>query len=189
MLIGTATIFDYYSETFQLPDGSYVNCEILDTSGQEKYNALNKIYYQRADCCVLVYDITDLESFEACNNYYKEEISKMCKKDTKVILVGNKADLEKERKVSNEDGAKFAKENKYYFKETSCEKNFNVADAFETIIIMTNNDMVKIGKQNFVEKIKLQSIQNEDDDNNSIKGELKNTGLLAVKKKKKKICC
>ena len=71
--MGTETIFGYYSETFQLPDGSYVNCEIIDTGGQEKYNALNKIYYQRADCCVLVYDITNSKSFEECKDYYKDE--------------------------------------------------------------------------------------------------------------------
>ena len=107
----TRTIFDYYSETFQLSDGSYVNCEILDTGGQEKFNALNKIYYQRADCCVLVYDITNRESFQECNNFYKDEIKNNCKEGVKVILVGNKTDLEKQRKVSKEEGIKLAEEN------------------------------------------------------------------------------
>ena len=66
----------------------------------------------------------------------------------KVILIGNKVDLKEQRLVSQEEGAKFAEENNYYFKETSCEKNFNVADAFETIIIMTHSDMIKNGNQN-----------------------------------------
>ena len=43
----TETIFDHFSETYQLQDGSYVNCEILDTGGQEKYNAVNRTYYKR----------------------------------------------------------------------------------------------------------------------------------------------
>ena len=150
--MGTETIFSYYSETFQLPDGSYVNCEILDTGGQEKYNALNKIYYQRADCCVLVYDITNTKSFEECRDYYKNEIISNCKNNVKVILVGNKSDLEKQRQITKEEGIEFALENKYYFKETSCEVNFNVADAFETIIIMTNNDMVKNNELNLSRK-------------------------------------
>ena len=110
--MGTETIFDYYSETFQLPDGSYVNCEILDTGGQEKYNALNKIYYQRADCCVLVYDITNTKSFEECRDYYKNEIISNCKNNVKVILVGNKSDLEKQRQITKEEGIEFAQENK-----------------------------------------------------------------------------
>ena len=115
------TIFDYYSETFQLPDGSFVNCEILDTGGKEKYNSINRIYYKRADCCILVYDITDINSFEECRDYYKNEILKNCKQNTKVILLGNKTDLEEKRKISIEEGAKLAEENDYYFKETSCE--------------------------------------------------------------------
>ena len=135
--MGTETIFDYYSQTFQLTDGPYVNCEIIDTGGQEKYNALNKIDYQKADSCLLVYDITNSKSFEECKNYYKDKIINNCKNKVKVILVGNKTDLEKQRQVTREEGIEFAQQNKYYFKETSCEVNFNVEDAFETIIIMT----------------------------------------------------
>ena len=52
--------------------------------------------------------------------------------------MGNKADLQKERKVPPEDGASLAQENDYMFKETSCVKNENVADAFETLIEITN---------------------------------------------------
>ena len=73
------------------------------------------MHYERADCCILVYDITNLKSFEVCKNFYKREISKTCKKGIKVILIGNKVDLENERKVSKEIGAKFAKENDCLF--------------------------------------------------------------------------
>ena len=101
--------------------------------------------------------------------------------------MGNKADLEKGRKVSSKEGAKFAKENDYFFKETSCENNFNVADAFETIIIMTNNDMIKIGKQNLQEKIKLGEFgvgedgENQEEENSDI-------GKLTLKRKKNNCC-
>ncbi len=52
--------------------------------------------------------------------------------------MGNKADLQKERKVPPEDGASLAQKNDYMFKETSCVKNENVADAFESLIEITN---------------------------------------------------
>jgi len=136
---------------------------------------------------VLVYDITDSESFEECKNYYKKQISNICKKDIKVILVGNKADLKKNRKVLSEEGAKFAKENNYYFKETSCENNFNVADAFETIIIMTNNDMIKVGKLNLNEKIKLGDFKIEEGAGNDEESDNR-IGTLSIKKKKSKCC-
>ena len=158
------TIFDHYSQTYQFPDGSYANCEILDTGGQEKFRALNRIYYKRADCCVLVYDITNLQSFEECKDFYKNEIKNHCKKNIKVILVGNKADLEKERTVSKEEGANFAEENNYYFKETSCITLINVSDAFETIILMTNNDMIKNGTQNFREKMDIEEYKEKKSD-------------------------
>ena len=79
---------------------------------------------------MLVYDITNKNSFEECKNYYKNEILNNCKNNIKVILVGNKIDLEKQRKVTKEEGIQFAEENNYYFRETSCEINLNVADAF-----------------------------------------------------------
>ena len=46
----------------------------MDTGGQESFNAQNKIYYRRADCCLLDYDITNEESFKEIENYYVKEI-------------------------------------------------------------------------------------------------------------------
>ena len=111
----TVTIFDYYSETYQLPDGSYVNCEIMDTGGQETFDSQNKIYFKRADCCLLVYDITNPSSFEAIKNHYVKEIKDNCKKNIKVILLGNKSDLKDQRKIFHEDGANLAEKNQYIF--------------------------------------------------------------------------
>jgi len=177
VLCDSTTIFDFYTETFRLLDGSYVNCEIIDTGGQEKFNALNKTHYKRADCCVLVYDITSMESFEECENFYHKQIIENCKKDVKVILIGNKTDLEKDRKVKKEDGANFAEKNNYYFRETSCESNFNVSDAFETIIVMTHNDMMKNGEK--TEEIKEIKLIEDDEDKDVVK-------LSKTKKKLKK---
>ena len=104
-----------------------------------------------------------MESFEECENFYHKQIIENCKKDVKVILVGNKTDLEKDRKVKKEDGANFAEKNNYYFRETSCETNYNVSDAFETIIVMTHNDMIKNEEKNKEIKEKKEIIIEEDD--------------------------
>ena len=157
-----------------------MNCEIIDTGGQEKFNSLNKTYYKRADGCLLVYDISSRESFEECKNFYKNEIVENCKKNVKVILIGNKNDLEEQREISEEEGSKFAEENNYFFKETSCEKNFNVADAFETIIIMTHNDMIRKNSESLEESITEKPTKI---DIESIKSNKSN------KEKKKKKCC
>ena len=133
----------HYYNNYKLSDGSIVNIQILDTAGQEKFRALNTIYYRRADCCLLVYDITNSESFEECKNYFNDKIKEYCKENIQVILLGNKTDLENERKIPSELGAKFAYENKYTFMETSCLINENVADAFETLIEITYREMIK----------------------------------------------
>jgi Ras-related protein Rab-1A len=131
----------------------------MDTGGQEKYNAQNRTYYKRADCCVLVYDVTNKDSFDAIENFYVKEINNLCKENIKVILVGNKTDLKDKRKISNEDGADLATKYKFYFKETSCELNSNVADAFETIISMTHNEMMKNKESYLAEKLDIKILK------------------------------
>ena len=123
---------------FRLSDGSLANVHIYDTAGQERFRGLTGTYYRKADCCLLVYDITNYQSFIDCKDYYIKNIKEKCKKNIKVILLGNKADLQNGRKVRPEEGASLAVNNDYMFKETSCVKNENVADAFETLIEITN---------------------------------------------------
>ena len=127
-----------YFSCFKLSDGSLTNAQIIDTAGQEKYKSLNEQYYKKADGCLLVYDIANRESFEECKNYYIKNIIERCKKNAKIILLGNKTDLEDQRVVSSEEGANLALKNDYIFLETSCLKNTNVSNAFETLIEMTN---------------------------------------------------
>ena len=130
--------------TFQLSDGSIVNCFIYDTAGQERYKSLCESYYKKAEAILLVYDISNKKSFEIIKKYYCPKIKELCKKNIPVILLGNKADKEKERKVSLDEGVKFSNKENYTFKETSCLKNENVADAFETLIEMWNVEKSKI---------------------------------------------
>ena len=132
-----------YFSTYKLSDGSLVNVNIQDTAGQEKFKAVSESYYRKADCCLLVYDITNRKSFDEVKDYYNENIKEKCKKKIKVILLGNKTDLEDQRKVQPEEGAGLALENDYIFMETSCLKNANVSDAFETLIEITNIESKK----------------------------------------------
>ena len=120
-----------------------VTVEIVDTAGQEKYRSLSDRYYKKADGCLLVYDITNRESFDEAKNYFCQQINDKCKANIKVILLGNKTDLEDQRQVSAEDGVNFAIEKGYEFMETSCLKNRNVADSFETLIELTYGEAIK----------------------------------------------
>ena len=119
---------------------------VLDTAGQERYNAIFENYYKLADCCLLVYDITSKNSFEKVKSYYIEKIKEKCRKDTKVILLGNKTDLEEEREVTQDEGKDLANENGFIFMESSCKDNYNVSDAFTTLVEMTNNEYNKLNQ-------------------------------------------
>ena len=121
-----------------MSDGTVVNCLIYDTAGQERFNSINETYYKKADAVLLVYDITNKESFELIRNYYCPKIKEFCRKKIPIILLGNKTDLEKERVISMEDGIALSVEYKFKFCQTSCLKNENVADAFEALIELWN---------------------------------------------------
>ena len=127
----------------QLSDGSIIKLRVMDTAGQEKFNAINESYYKQADCCLLVYDITSMDSFKSIKNYYIKKIKEKCNSGLKVILLGNKTDLKDERQVSDDNGKDLAEKNGYMFMESSCKDNYNVSDAFTALVEMTNTDIKK----------------------------------------------
>ena len=134
---------DLIPKIFQLADGSVVKFQIYDTCGQERYNSINEFYYKRADAILLVYDISNRNSFLKIKDYYCDKIKELCNKDIPIILLGNKTDLEDQRKVPQEEGIALALSHNYKFKETSCTKNENVADSFEALIELWNVDYQK----------------------------------------------
>ena len=125
---------DKYIRAFQLRDGNIINCMILDTAGQERFDSLSLTYYKKADAVLLVYDISLKSSFDKIQNFYVEKIKDNCKKDIPILLLGNKTDKEDERQVSCEEGMDLALKENYEFKESSCFRNINVAGAFESLI-------------------------------------------------------
>jgi len=92
---------------------------------------------------MLVYDITDLESFQNLNTWLIE-IEKNASKNVDKILVGNKCDMENERKVTVEQGKEFAEQYGMKFFETSAKNSTNVSDAF---IAMTKEVMKNSSKK------------------------------------------
>ena len=81
---------------------------------------------------MMVYDITDLDSFNNLNTWLIE-IEKNASKNVYKILVGNKSDLESERKVTYSQGADFAAQYGMKFIETSAKDSKNVQEAFATM--------------------------------------------------------
>ncbi len=90
---------------------------------------------------MLVYDITDVESFEGINTWLVE-IEKNAPKDVYKVLIGNKCDMENNRKVTVEQGKEFAEQHNMKFFETSAKESKNVNEVF---IDMTKEILKKSG--------------------------------------------
>jgi Ras-related protein Rab-7A len=100
-----------------------VTLQLWDTAGQEKYNSINFSFYRGANCCILVFDITDVESFERLNKWktnFVDAVNPSESDNFPYIVVGQKLDLEAERKVSEADARAWCESQKIknYF-ETS----------------------------------------------------------------------
>ena len=106
---------------------------IWDTVGQERYRALAKIFYRDADVIIFVYDITSILSFEAIKNYWYIEAQKDASKNPILALVANKSDLDKNEKITYNEGRNFAKEIKAIFAQTSAISNLGINELFQII--------------------------------------------------------
>jgi len=106
-----------------------VNLAIWDTAGQEKFHALGPIYYRDANGALLVYDITDRDSFDRVQNWVKE-LRKMLGDNIVLIIAGNKADLERRRVVSLEEAEQYAASVGAKHLSTSAKQNKGVAELF-----------------------------------------------------------
>lgn len=85
-----------------------VSTQLWDTAGGEKHLSFQSIFYRKADGCLLVFDLTNPESFNSVPVWKEELLTKgevPNPRDFPIVLVGNKVDLESERKVLLIDNA------------------------------------------------------------------------------------
>ena len=121
---------DFKLKNIQI-DNKNIKLQIWDTAGQERFRTITTSYYKGAHAILIVFDLTDRESFEHVRNWMAD-IDKFAKEGVYRILVGNKCDLENSRKVRKEEGNEIA--NKYGIKyiETSAKETTNIDDLFES---------------------------------------------------------
>ena len=118
-----------------------IKLDIWDTAGQERFLSITKNTYKGSDGIILIYDLTNKESFKNINTWLKGiseniDINKTC-----FVLVGNKCDCDDLRQVSLEEGQNLAEEKGFPFFETSVKNNININQSFVAII----NQMIKMG--------------------------------------------
>ncbi|ETE69393.1 Ras-related protein Rab-3D [Ophiophagus hannah] len=110
-----------------------VKLQIWDTAGQERYRTITTAYYRGAMGFLLMYDISNQESFNAVQDW-ATQIKTYSWDNAQVILVGNKCDLEDNRVIPTEDGKRLADELGLEFFEASAKDNINVKQVFERLV-------------------------------------------------------
>ena len=136
------------NNTFKLSDGTIVGCNFYDTNGTQRYRSVNEALYKKVDGCIIIYDITNKNSFDEIENYFIPKIKEKCKENIPVLIIGNKIDMNDNRKVSTEEGKELASKYGFIFNETSSIENLNINDIFRIIIEITNNYCIKNREEN-----------------------------------------
>ena len=150
-----------------------IKLKIWDTAGQERFRNITQQYYKGADGIVLVFDLTDRNSFEKVREWMKQIQTYTQKDSIGIVLLGNKCDAEN-KAVSTEEASEIAKEFNMKFYETSAMNNINIEESFRDLSI----DIIKIKEA--------KNSSNDNPLNDSIK--IKPQGKEGGEKKKKKYC-
>ena len=184
-----ATIgLDFQSKNITIHDQD-VRLIIYDTAGQEKFRSLIPMYIREAQIILLVYDISDKDSFDAMPNWI-QEVKEVLNKEVVFALIGNKMDLESQRKVSYEEGKKLAEKNNFVFQEVSAKTGKNFENLFEVQIFETVYNKFRKEFEKREEGIEQPNFETNDNtnDNNDKKVKLESNNNVQTTKKKRRCC-
>eukprot|EP01135_Chromosphaera_perkinsii_P002947 Nk52_evm58s230 gene=Nk52_evmTU58s230 len=113
-------------------DDTTVKFEIWDTAGQERYHSLAPMYYRGAQAAIVVYDVTNNDTFNRAKTWVKE-LQRQASPNIVIALAGNKKDLSNKRMIETEEARSYAEDNGLLFMETSAKTAFNVNEIFLAI--------------------------------------------------------
>jgi len=140
--------FEFSTFNLKLNDEKVVKLQIWDTCGQEIYRSLVTGFYRNSSLAIIVYSIDNADSLETAESWLRE-LRNYSSPDIKIFLIGNKSDLENNRKVKTEDGVKFKENNQLdLFLETSARTGFNSKAVFVEAAKILYRDYLKY-KDNF----------------------------------------
>merc|ERR1711916_36416 len=118
-----------------------IKLQIWDTAGQERFRTITSSYYRGAHGIIVVYDVTDQESFNNVKQWL-HEIDRYACENVNKLLVGNKSDLQSKKVVDTTTATEFAGQLGIPFLETSAKNATNVENAFMTMAAEIKNRMV-----------------------------------------------
>ncbi|CEI86524.1 Putative Ras-like protein Rab-18 [Rhizopus microsporus] len=127
----SATIGVDFKVSMMEVNGKTYKLTIWDTAGQERFRTLTSSYYRGAQGVILVYDVSNRETFDALSNWWNEVNTYCSTPDVVKMIVGNK---ESARVVSYEEGLNFARKLQTLFVECSAKTKVGVRQAFEELV-------------------------------------------------------
>uniref|UniRef100_A0A0B7B9R1 Ras-related protein Rab-1A n=1 Tax=Arion vulgaris TaxID=1028688 RepID=A0A0B7B9R1_9EUPU len=130
---------DFKIRTIEL-DGKTIKLQIWDTAGQERFRTITSSYYRGAHGIIVVYDVTDQESFNNVKQWL-QEIDRYASENVNKLLVGNKSDLTTKKVVDFTTAKEYADQLGIPFLETSAKNATNVEQAFMTMAAEIKNRM------------------------------------------------
>lgn len=114
--------------------GEPIKLQLWDTAGQDRFRAIVKAYYRNAVGGLLVFDITNRESFAHLNEWLEDAKKNADRgREPVFVLVGNKSDQDKHREVLKDEGLRYARENNMEYIETSARTGSHVEEAFQMV--------------------------------------------------------
>ena len=150
-------------------NGKTVRIKIWDTAGLERYKSLTQGYFRNAEGIMIVYDVSNLVSFENLK-YWIQSIKthiNIDKGEVPAIIIGNKIDIF-EREVKKEDAEKFAKDEGFQYFETSAKNGKGVNESIKYLVKTVLRNMDDKEEKEEKKYIKINK-DNEDNDNNESK--------------------
>lgn len=117
---------EFKSKTLSIDKSTSTSLKIWDTCGDEKYSSITRQYYHKAKGIILVFDLTDRNSFEKLDTCLND-IETYAPNKINIFLVGNKCDLAEERVVSASEDNEFASNNHFPYLDVSAKDGRNVS--------------------------------------------------------------
>jgi Ras-related protein Rab-2A len=144
-------------------EGQDVKVQIWDTAGQEIFRSITRSYYRDSACAIIVYDITDKNSFDKVKDWI-HDVRNLAPPDCLLVLFGNKIDLEAQRAICTEQGQDLADQHGVLFFETSAASGQNVAQAFNECVTAVYTKAKSAGIQMGEKKTAVSVKPKKDDD-------------------------
>jgi len=119
-------------KNMELPSKERLRLEIWDTAGQERYSSLAPMYYRAAQVALIVYDVTDLDSWDRAREWV-QTLKNGERADILKVLIGNKIDMETQRVVTKQDAQKYAGDEGIMHVEVSARTGMGVSAVFSSI--------------------------------------------------------